>query len=118
MTMPQVGEEHRVRVVLPAGYPSAPPHLRWLTPIFHPNVNAEGTRVCTATWFPSQFLDDLCILLGRMIQYRNYNPYSHLNRDAAIWADAHPHLLPIDSRPLRRGEAADPEPVEPEIRLL
>jgi ubiquitin-protein ligase len=118
LAMPQAGEEHQVQVVLPAGYPSAPPQLRWLTPIFHPNVNAEGTRVCIDVWFPSQFLDDLCILLGRMIQYRNYNPYSHLNRDAAIWAATHPHLLPIDRRPLRRGELADPEPVEPEIRLL
>jgi hypothetical protein len=118
LPLPQVGEDHRVQVVLPAGYPSRPPQLRWLTPIFHPNINAEGTQVCIDVWFPGQFLDDLCILLGRMIQYRNYNPYSALRRDAAIWAANHPHLLPIDRRPLRRGEIEAPSPDAPEIRLL
>jgi|SRR5579864_69360 hypothetical protein len=118
LVLPEVGEEHRVQVVLPAGYPTRRPQLRWLTPSFHPNINAEGTLVCIDTWFPSQFLDDLCILLGRMIQYRNYNPYSYLRRDAALWAATHPHLLPIDRRPLRRGEIEDPVLEEPEIRML
>jgi len=116
---PVYGEEHRVRIDLPAEYPIKAPNMRWLTPIFHPNINAEGTWVCISEWYPGKFLDDLCIMLGRMIQYKNYNPHSPLNRGAALWALENPRLLPVDRRPLRDGETVGRELDEEfEIRLL
>lgn len=104
---PILSAEHRVEISFPIEYPTRPPQLRWLTPIFHPNINREGTGVCIDIWYPSKFLDDLCVMLGRMIQYQNYNPnpYHCLRVDAALWAKNSPHLLPVDRRPLRRGES-------------
>jgi ubiquitin-protein ligase len=115
---PVYGEHHRVHIDLPLEYPTKPPNIRWLTPLFHPNINAEGTWVCISHWYPSKFLDDLCIMLGRMIQYKNYNPYSFLNPDAAKWALEHSRLLPVDRRPLRDGDVHEVEHEEFEIRLL
>lgn len=114
---PVFGELHRVRLSLPVEYPTRPPQMRWLTPIFHPNINEEGTGVCVDTWYPSKFLDDLCIMLGRMIQYQNYNPFHSLRLDAAQWAQKNRHLFPLDRRPLRPGAAGD-EGNEFEIRIL
>jgi len=92
--------------------------MRWLTPIFHPNINEEGTWVCVDVWWPSKFLDDLCIMLGRMIQYKNYNPHNPLRGDAAKWAIEYAHLLPVDKRPLRRGVPDAEFPESFEIRIL
>lgn len=115
---PDFGELHRVRISLPVDYPTRAPQLRWLTPIFHPNISAEGTFVCVDTWYPSRFLDDLCIILGRMIQYKNFNPLNPLRLDAAAWSTVNANILPVDRRPLRRGSAAPAEPIEFDIRIL
>ena len=103
---PVLGDKHSVEVRLPADYPVKAPQLRWLTPIFHPNINKEGTWVCIDAWYPAKFLDDLCLMLGRMIQYKNFNPHNANHREAAIWAAENGHLFPVDDRPLRLGENA------------
>lgn len=115
---PVFGELHRVRIFLPAEYPARPPQMRWLTPFFHPNVNAEGTVVCVDKWYPSKFLDDLTIMLGRMIQYKNYSETSALRADAALWAMQNKDRLPVDDRPLRPGSSRPVDVGEFEIRLL
>lgn len=115
---PVLSENHRVEVVLPIEYPTKHPQMRWLTPLFHPNVNEEGTYVCIDVWYPSKFLDDLCLMLGRMIQYRNYNPYSFVRLNAALWSRDERRRFPVDRRPLRRGEARTAEFEEVEIRFL
>jgi ubiquitin-protein ligase len=114
---PLYGELHRVRLTLPAEYPTRPPQMRWLTPMFHPNINAEGTFVCVDTWYPNRFLDDLCVVFGRMIQYKNYNPLNPLRVDAAVWAHQNTRLLPVDTRPLRPGRPRDAEG-EFDIRIV
>ena len=35
-----------------------------------------------------------------MIQYRQYNADDELDHEAAMWAEAHADLLPVDDRPL------------------
>lgn len=115
---PTYSDLHRVRIFLPVEYPTRPPQIRWLTQIFHPNINPEGTFVCVDTWYPSRFLDDLCVVLGRMIQYKNYNPFNPLRLDAAIWSKNNQHLLPVDQRPLRVGFSQSSEGSEFEIRIL
>jgi ubiquitin-protein ligase len=117
---PVFSDIHRVWISLPVEYPTRPPQMRFLTPVFHPNINEEGTYVCVDTWYPSKFLDDLCIMLGRMIQYKNYNPSSPLRLDAAQWAVEHPELLPVDRRPLHPAtpETADTPESEIDIRIV
>ncbi len=100
---PIFGDHHEVEIQLPINYPSSPPRLRWLSPIFHPNINREGTEVCLAVWYPSKFLDEVCIMLGKMIQYRNFDHTSPLRLDAALWAKSNGHLLPVDIRSFRSG---------------
>ncbi len=115
---PVYSELHEVSIDLPQTYPARPPRMRWMTPIFHPNISPTGTQVCIAKWYPAKFLDDLCIMLGRMIQYKNYNPGSCLNRTAAGWIKNHSNLAPVDLRPLRQGEVPDRGRDDFEIRVL
>lgn len=96
---------HEVRVNLGANYPRVMPELHWLTPIFHPNISANGL-VClggfSTHWVPSLRLDDLCLMLWDMIRYRNFDTSSPYNRMAAEWAKTQRHfILPLDPRPLR-----------------
>jgi ubiquitin-protein ligase len=137
----KVGEEHVARIYLSADFPFSPPHVRFLSPSFHPNIAAPiqmdsvradiqdllrrqpdeatrqrvekdlmededlfHTRVCLDTldhnWSPSITLDQICIELGEMIQYKRYNLYSPLNNDAVDWVVGNRHRLPVDSRSL------------------
>jgi len=100
---PVITEQHRVGIYLHATYPREMPGMKWLTPIFHPNIGRNGA-VCIDTWYASKSLDELVFMLGEMVQYKNFNPKSPLNPDAAAWADSHRSLFPIDKRPLRTAD--------------
>lgn len=96
---------HEVKVNLGAAYPRQMPDLAWRTPIFHPNISANGL-VCLGGyshhWAPSISLDSLCEMLWDMLRYQNYDIRSPFNRDAAGWLHFQQrHPLPLDSRPLR-----------------
>jgi ubiquitin-protein ligase len=108
---PVFSHEHRVRIYLHTDYPRLEPSMQWLTPIFHPNISPNG-HVCINKWYASKTLDELCLMLGSMIQYRNYAPYDALNAVAAHWAAMHPESFPVDGRELRQ-----PDPIR-SIRLL
>ena len=106
--------EHSVRIRLGSGYPRQIPELHWLTPIFHPNISANGL-VClggyTTNWVPSLKLDDLCQMLWDMIRYKNFDIESPYNRDAALWIRTQNQFsLPLDVRSIRdrvQGVATD-----------
>jgi ubiquitin-protein ligase len=103
-------ESHRVEIKLGASYPRTVPELRWLTPIFHPNISEIG-MVCLGGygthWVPSVQLDDLCMMLWDMARYHNYDIRSPYNREAALWvASQTTFRFPIDDRPLRDLRAA------------
>ncbi|MFO0958775.1 MAG: ubiquitin-conjugating enzyme E2 [Isosphaeraceae bacterium] len=109
-------EFHEVEVKLGASYPRTAPELRWLTPIYHPNISEIGL-VCLGAygthWVPSLHLDELCVMLWDMCRYHNYDIRSPYNRDAAIWvASQTAFAFPLDLRPLRdrRGVAERPAP--------
>ena len=81
------------------------PELRWLSPIYHPNISEIGL-VCLGAygthWVPSLFLDELCNMLWDMARYHNYDIRSPYNRDAALWvANQTTFGFPTDARPLR-----------------
>ncbi len=99
-TQPVYGDLHRVVLHLTATYPNEQPQMEWLTPIFHPNIKADGSAVCIGTWFPAKTLDQLLLMLGEMIQYRNYAAHDPLHLEASLWAMEHKNLFPIDDRML------------------
>lgn len=105
-----VRERHEVEIKLGASYPRTMPEIRWLTPIYHPNISEIG-MVCLGGygthWVPSLNLDELCGMLWDMARYHNYDIRSPYNRDAALWvANQTTFKFPMDQRPLRDLRAA------------
>lgn len=103
-------ERHVVEIRLPASYPRSMPEIRWVTPIYHPNISEIG-MVCLGGygthWVPSLNLDELVTMLWDMVRYHNYDVRSPYNRDAALWvAHQTTFAFPIDPRPLRDLRAA------------
>ena len=82
-------------IYLHAEYPLKQPQLKWITPIFHPNIHITGA-VCIGAWWPAKTLDELLLTLGEMVQYKNYEPRDPMNSKAAAWAMARKTLFPID----------------------
>jgi ubiquitin-protein ligase len=100
-----VRDYHQVEIKLGASYPRTMPELRWMTPIYHPNISEIG-MVCLGAygthWVPSLQLDELCVMLWDMARYQNYDIRSPYNREAALWsANQTAFRFPIDQRPLR-----------------
>jgi ubiquitin-protein ligase len=102
---PVLREAHDVVIYLHAEYPLKQPQLKWMTPIFHPNIHRTGA-VCIGAWWPAKTLDELLLTLGEMIQYKNFDPLDPMNSQAASWALRHKSLFPIDDRPLK-GQSVD-----------
>lgn len=93
---------HVADIYLHVDYPRLAPNVVWRTPIFHPNFRFEagaGT-VCVPNWTPAWSLAGFVVLLGRMVQYQEYDRRYPLNWEAAVWAAEHERLLPVDKRPL------------------
>ena len=105
-----VREHHEVEIKLGASYPRTMPEIRWLTPIYHPNISEIG-MVCLGAygthWVPSLALDELCVMLWDMARFQNYDIRSPYNREAAQWAANQTSFrFPMDHRPLRDSRAA------------
>jgi len=105
-----VRDQHQVEIKLGASYPRTMPEVRWLTPIYHPNISEIG-MVCLGAygthWVPSLALDELCVMLWDMARYQNYDIRSPYNREAAQWAaNQSTFRFPVDERPLRDARAA------------
>jgi len=112
-------DHHEVEVKLGSSYPRTMPELRWLTPIYHPNISEIGL-VCLGGygthWVPSLQLDELCTMLWDMARFHNYDIRSPYNRDAALWAaNQTTFAFPTDRRTLRdlrvaQGRIEGPHP--------
>ncbi len=105
-----VREHHEVEIKLGASYPRTMPEIRWVTPIYHPNISEIG-MVCLGAygthWVPSLALDELCVMLWDMARFQNYDIRSPYNREAAQWAaNQATFRFPIDARPLRDARIA------------
>ncbi len=99
-----VTERHEVEIKLGSSYPRTIPELRWLTPIYHPNISEIGL-VClggyNTHWVPSLHLNALIGMLWDMVRYHNYDIRSPYNREAALWAANQTRFpFPVDPRPL------------------
>jgi ubiquitin-protein ligase len=112
---PKIGEKHQVEIYLHSQYPQRWPGMKWLTPVWHPNINHANGSVCidAAWWSASRSLDRLVIMLGEMVQYKNFHddpskaPFPW-DLEAARWSRqyriTHPNFFPVDTRELMRPE--------------
>jgi ubiquitin-protein ligase len=128
---PKFGEHHQVEIYLHNQYPQRWPGLRWLTPIWHPNIHHLNGSVCidAAWWTASRSLDRLVVMLGEMIQYKNFHddptrPPFPWDAEAARWCREYrarnPKAFPVDHRELLRPERVKldaPSRAKPRIRL-
>jgi ubiquitin-protein ligase len=103
---PVLRDQHEVALYLHAEYPLKQPQLKWLTPIFHPNIHVTGA-VCIGAWWPAKTIDELLLTLGEMVQYKNFDPRDPMNSKAAQWALRNPQLFPIDNRELKGRSLSD-----------
>jgi len=104
-----VRSRHEVMIRLGASYPRMMPELAWKTPVFHPNISANGV-VClggySTHWVPSLQLDELCTMLWDMIRYENFDIESPYNRQAAQWIkEQNTFAFPVDNRAIRNRAA-------------
>lgn len=98
---PQPREQHTVEIRLTSDYPRLSPQCKMLTPIFHPNIDPDGTTICIGDhWTAGERLADLIVRIGEMIAYQAYNIRSPLDGEAAMWADLNQDKLPLDGRSL------------------
>ncbi len=105
---PLITTEHRVEITLGADYPRSAPFVRWLTPIFHPNIDPETGAVCLGVimdrYLPGLGLARIVNMLAEMVQYRNFDMSSALNTKAADWTlepDHWEHIEKIGGSPLQ-----------------
>ncbi|HEY3312157.1 MAG TPA: EsaB/YukD family protein [Anaerolineales bacterium] len=129
---PKYGELHQVEIYLHNQYPQRWPGMKWLTPIWHPNINHLNGTVCidAAWWTASRSLDRLVIMLGEMLQWKNFHddptkPPFPWDADAARWSREYrkknPDAFPLDKRELLRPErikiVEEPPKPRPKIRF-
>ncbi|KAJ2724820.1 Ubiquitin-conjugating enzyme E2 T [Coemansia sp. Benny D115] len=85
---PYEGGRFRVDVVLTESYPFEPPSVKFVTPIYHPNIDNHG-NIClevlksgkNGCWSPSWTLDKVLISLSVLLQ--NPNPQDPLMPEIA-----------------------------------
>ncbi|MEW6568875.1 MAG: EsaB/YukD family protein [Chloroflexota bacterium] len=129
---PRLSNHHQVEIYLHNQYPQRWPGLKWLTPIWHPNIHHVNRTVCidAAWWTASRSLDRLVVMLGEMVQYKNFHddptqPPFPWDAEVARWCrehrQRHPDAFPVDRRELLRPERIrlepDSEADRPRIRL-
>lgn len=112
---PKFADRHQVAIYLHNEYPQRWPGLKWLTPIWHPNIKGSNGSVCidAAWWTAARSLDRLVVMLGEMAQWKNYHddptkPPFPWDAEAAKWSanyrKKHPGCFPVDTRELLRPE--------------
>lgn len=112
---PKFGTRHKVEFYLHNQYPQRWPGMKWLTSIWHPNINHANGSVCidAAWWTASRSLDRLVIMLGEMVQYKNFHddpkkPPFPWDPEAAKWSRNYrinnAGVFPVDKRELLRPE--------------
>lgn len=121
---PIFSELHKVEIYLHSQYPQRWPGMKWLTPIWHPNISHLNGTVCidAAWWAASRSLDRLVIMMGEMVQYKNFHddptkPPFPWDAEAARWSREyrarHPGAFPVDTRELLRPERVKLHKAEP-----
>lgn len=122
--------EHEIELRLPHSYPETAPDIRWLTPLYHPNVSFSGfvnPADIGLDWSRDMGLDLVCERLWDVIRLAQFSSDRAVNHSAKKWVEEQTAMsLPVDVRPLRDRAAltnrnvvryrrrGQPEPVGPE----
>jgi ubiquitin-protein ligase len=112
---PKIGSRHQVEIYLHNQYPQRWPGMKWLTPVWHPNINHHNGTVCVdaAWWTASRSLDRLVLMIGEMVQYKNFHddptkPPFPWDPEAARWSREYrkknPRAFPLETRELLHPE--------------
>jgi ubiquitin-protein ligase len=100
---------HQMEVLLSEGYPRIRPHFRWMTPVFHPNIEPKIDVCIGDVWNISKTISDFLVDIGEMVQYKRYNPENAYNHEAATWVIQNKHILPIGRETLVEPEKIIPD---------
>ena len=98
-------ELHQIDLRMPYSYPNSPPDIRWLTPIWHPNVSFSGfvnLADIGLAWTKDVPLDLVCERLWDVARAEFRNDAKATNYAAKNWFEKECQVpLPVDRRPLR-----------------
>jgi hypothetical protein len=101
---------HQIDLRMPYSYPSSPPDIRWLTPVWHPSVSFSGfvnLADVGLVWSKDLPIDVVCERLWDVARGAFFNPDRVANFAAKNWYEKEcTFTLPVDSRPLGDRMAA------------
>jgi hypothetical protein len=103
-------ELHQIDLRMPYSYPTSPPDIRWLTPLWHPSVSFSGfvnLADVALLWTSDLSIDVVCERLWDIARGALVNPTKATNYAAKNWFEKECSIpLPFDSRPLRDRTSA------------
>ncbi len=98
-------ESHQIQIQMAYLYPEREPDLKWLTPIYHPNVSNSGfvdLEDVGLTWTQELTVEIICERLWDVIRLAHLDLEKSNQMAAKEWFKSKLNLkLPIDGRPLR-----------------
>jgi ubiquitin-protein ligase len=108
-------DRHECEIRLRYGFPDRPPDVRWLTPVFHPNVSYGGyvkLEECGLEWEKDLTLDVVCERIWDVARLAWIDLETAKNSSAKKWFSEQQEItLPIDARPLRDRGGPSPSNV-------
>ncbi len=104
----EIAQSHHLLIEFSADFPQQPPQVQVVSPVFHPNVAANGQIHLPDIglhWQPALTLDVICERLWDVIRGAYVDLDSKVNVGAAAWFAKHTDAtsLPVDPRRLSDG---------------
>ena len=107
---PEVVEFHQIQIQMAYLYPSREPDLKWITPIFHPNLSNSGfvdLEDIGLVWEESLSIEIICERLWDIIRLAHVDLEGSSQYLARDWyRNECAFKLPLDPRPLRDQSVA------------
>lgn len=108
--------QHSFLLNMVPDYPMAAPAVRWITVLFHPNVDYKTGSACLGElkegWRPSLDMALILQMTIDMAAYRIYNLNSYYNAEARVWAASPPGQAEI----VRHGGVPIESPNQDEVQ--